>query len=117
MYHEVKEMNLAEIQKIKEKIIKCDKIIHMQQLGVVWEAPKNGREGEIEGEFIFTLSPVANYIGDPTSMEEGLNVTSMGSAKDETQLMEEEIEEEDKSIVEEDEGQYDVRLWLSSAVD
>jgi dynein regulatory complex protein 1 len=36
-YNEIKEMNQAEIEELKQKIIKCDKIIHMQQLGVVWE--------------------------------------------------------------------------------
>lgn len=36
-YNEIKEMNQAEIEELKSKIIKCDKIIHMQQLGVVWE--------------------------------------------------------------------------------
>jgi dynein regulatory complex protein 1 len=36
-YNEIKEMNQAEIEELKQKIIKCDKIVHMQQLGVVWE--------------------------------------------------------------------------------
>ena len=56
MYYEVKEMNLSEIQKIKESIVKCDKIIHMQQLGVVWEQPKNSKEGEMEGMSFFDKS-------------------------------------------------------------
>jgi hypothetical protein len=56
MYYEVKEMNLSEIQKIKESIVKCDKIIHMQQLGVVWEPPKNSKEGEMEGMSFFDKS-------------------------------------------------------------
>lgn len=45
-YNEIKEMNLKEIKEMKEQIIRCDKIIHMQQLGVVWEAPEQEEEDE-----------------------------------------------------------------------
>lgn len=37
-YKEIKEMNEQEIVKMKDKIRNCDRIIHQQQLGVVWEA-------------------------------------------------------------------------------
>ena len=39
-YKEIKDMNLKEINELKEKIIKADRIIHTQQLGVVWEHPQ-----------------------------------------------------------------------------
>jgi hypothetical protein len=32
-------MNLAEIEELKEKLIKCDKTIHIQQLGMQWNPP------------------------------------------------------------------------------
>jgi dynein regulatry complex protein 1 len=37
-YKEIRQMNEEEIQKMKEKIRNCDRIIHQHQLGVVWEA-------------------------------------------------------------------------------
>jgi dynein regulatory complex protein 1 len=36
-YKEIYKMNENEIQAVKQRIINCDKIIHLQQLGVVWE--------------------------------------------------------------------------------
>lgn len=36
-YKEIRQMNEEEIQKMKEKIRNCDRIIHQHQLGVVWE--------------------------------------------------------------------------------
>lgn len=32
-------MNEADVQKLKEKILKCDQIIHVQQLGLEWTPP------------------------------------------------------------------------------
>ena len=37
-YREIQKMNDEEIQKMKLRVINCDRIIHQQQLGVVWEA-------------------------------------------------------------------------------
>lgn len=34
-------MNEAETQELKEKIIKCDKTVHIQQLGMQWNPPPN----------------------------------------------------------------------------
>ena len=36
-YEEIRKMNLEEINKMKDKIKNCDRIIHQHQLGVVWE--------------------------------------------------------------------------------
>jgi len=38
-YEEIKKMNEAEIQELKERIIKCDKTVHIQQLGMQWSPP------------------------------------------------------------------------------
>lgn len=38
-YIEIKIMNEAEIDELKEKLIKCDKTIHIQQLGMQWNPP------------------------------------------------------------------------------
>jgi len=38
-YIEIKKMNEAEIHELKEKIVKCDKTIHIQQLGMQWNPP------------------------------------------------------------------------------
>ena len=39
-------MNEAEVQKLKEKIIKCDMTIHIQQLGMQWEEPISEEQKE-----------------------------------------------------------------------
>lgn len=41
-------MNQTEIEELKQKIIKCDKIIHMQQLGVVWEPHNQPENVEVQ---------------------------------------------------------------------
>jgi len=38
-YIEIKKMNESEIEELKEKIVKCDKTIHIQQLGMQWNPP------------------------------------------------------------------------------
>jgi len=38
-YEEIKKMNEAEIQELKEKLVKCDKTVHIQQLGMQWSPP------------------------------------------------------------------------------
>jgi len=38
-YIEIKKMNEAEIHELKDRIIKCDKSIHIQQLGMQWNPP------------------------------------------------------------------------------
>lgn len=45
-YNEIQKMNEAEVQKLKEKILKCDISIHVQQLGMPWK----GEEWEQEVE-------------------------------------------------------------------
>ena len=35
-YNEIQSMNEKEVQELKEKIIKCDVVIHNQQLGLDW---------------------------------------------------------------------------------
>jgi dynein regulatry complex protein 1 len=37
-YNEIQAMNEKEVQELKDKIIKCDKVIHNQQLGLDWVA-------------------------------------------------------------------------------
>lgn len=37
-------MNEDEVQKLKEKIIKCDQTVHVQQLGVKWAPPASSEE-------------------------------------------------------------------------
>lgn len=32
-------MNEAEVHELKDKLLKCDKTIHLQQLGMQWSAP------------------------------------------------------------------------------
>jgi len=39
-YDEIQDMNKAEIEEIKHKIIKCDTTIHIQQLGMIWNPPE-----------------------------------------------------------------------------
>lgn len=39
-------MNEKEVQELKEKIIKCDMVIHNQQLGLDWVAFNNNSEEE-----------------------------------------------------------------------
>jgi len=38
-YEEIKKMNEAEIQELKDKLIRCDQTIHIQQLGMQWNPP------------------------------------------------------------------------------
>jgi len=38
-YEEIKKMNEAEIQELKDKLVKCDQTIHIQQLGMQWNPP------------------------------------------------------------------------------
>ena len=55
-YNEIQSMNEDEVQKLKEKILKCDMTVHVQQLGVKWVGPATGEEGgnnnkkEVENE-------------------------------------------------------------------
>lgn len=37
-YNEIQAMNEKEVQLLKDKIVKCDKVIHNQQLGLDWLA-------------------------------------------------------------------------------
>jgi len=74
-YEEIKKMNEAEIQELKEKIVKCDKTVHIQQLGMQWTPPslleqvvesreENSLSGSIKKEtkltedFQFTIPPI-----------------------------------------------------------
>jgi len=74
-YEEIKKMNEAEIQELKEKIVKCDKTVHIQQLGMQWAPPtileqvvesreENSLSGSIKKEtkiteeFQFTIPPI-----------------------------------------------------------
>jgi len=43
-YNEIQKMNEADVQKLKEKILKCDQIIHVQQLGLQWLPPQEQEE-------------------------------------------------------------------------
>ena len=43
-------MNEAEVHEYKEKIIKCDVVIHNQQLGVDWAGTPQEEEAEKEKE-------------------------------------------------------------------
>ena len=43
-YEDIQQMNKAEIEEVKQKIIKCDTSIHIQQLGMVWNPPKEEEE-------------------------------------------------------------------------
>jgi dynein regulatory complex protein 1 len=48
-YNEIQAMNEKEVQELKDKIIKCDKVIHNQQLGLDWlalNAPDDDRPEE-----------------------------------------------------------------------
>ena len=38
-YLEIKKMNESELHELKEKIVRCDKTIHIQQLGMQWNPP------------------------------------------------------------------------------
>jgi len=40
-------MNEADVQKLKEKILKCDQIIHVQQLGLQWLPPQEQEENPL----------------------------------------------------------------------
>ena len=40
-YNEIQAMNEKEVQQLKEKIIKCDIVIHNQQLGLDWVSVSN----------------------------------------------------------------------------
>ncbi len=41
-------MNESEVQELKEKIIKCDRVIHNQQLGLDWIAFNSAEEERAE---------------------------------------------------------------------
>lgn len=43
-------MNEIEVKKLKDKIIKCDLTIHIQQLGTLWEEPLSDELKEITNE-------------------------------------------------------------------
>jgi dynein regulatory complex protein 1 len=47
-YNEIQAMNESEVQELKEKIIKCDRVIHNQQLGLDWIAFNNAEEERAE---------------------------------------------------------------------
>jgi len=74
-YEEIKKMNEAEIHELKEKIVKCDKTVHIQQLGMQWTPPslleqvvesreENSLSGSIKKEtkitedFQFSIPPI-----------------------------------------------------------
>lgn len=38
-YNEIRQMNLAEVKELCQKIMDCDKRIHEQQLGIAWQPP------------------------------------------------------------------------------
>lgn len=43
-------MNEIEVKKLKDKIIKCDLTIHIQQLGTLWEEPPSEEQKELTNE-------------------------------------------------------------------
>lgn len=92
-YNEIKEININEINKLKDKIIRCDVIIHTQQLGVVWEHPQKGENNQEPGDI-------------SRGEEENIN-GSINHQNEETVTFEVD-DEMDRSEKEQDEGQYDV---------
>lgn len=92
-------MNKAEIESLKNKIIECDKIIHVQQLGVVWEPPQNyDPERSLAEDFENESATRGNLSSADGDHKEEHN-------KSRTARME---DEESEVQVELDEGQYDV---------
>lgn len=54
-------MNEDDVQKLKEKILKCDMTVHVQQLGVKWVGPvsseephKKESENEVETQLVIS---------------------------------------------------------------
>ena len=101
-YNEIKDMNLKEIQTLKDKIIRCDRIIHMQQLGVVWEPPAVAKELDETGEEQDELQ-----IGSQGHLQ-SVGSSNKNLSAEEVKKAQESSMDEDKSNVEEDEGQYDL---------
>eukprot|EP00826_Nyctotherus_ovalis_P040402 TRINITY_DN3985_c0_g1_i9.p1 TRINITY_DN3985_c0_g1~~TRINITY_DN3985_c0_g1_i9.p1 ORF type:complete len:671 (-),score=303.89 TRINITY_DN3985_c0_g1_i9:122-2134(-) len=49
-FEEIKAMNEAEVKTIMQKIIKADKVVHMQQLGISWTRPPEDIEKYVDPE-------------------------------------------------------------------
>lgn len=47
-YKEIMKMNEKEVEKLKDKIIKCDLTIHLQQLGKEWVPIRNEEEEKMK---------------------------------------------------------------------
>ncbi|CAD8071663.1 unnamed protein product [Paramecium sonneborni] len=51
-YADIHSMNELEVRKLKAKILKCDKTIHIQQLGVDWEEPQDQKETQEKSQIM-----------------------------------------------------------------
>jgi len=92
-YEEIKAMNEAEVKTMMQKIIKADKVIHMQQLGVPWTQPPDYILNYLEGGQGATGMGTTGIIHETSSMAEGSRVAPKSEAGDEKSEITRNLEE------------------------
>lgn len=57
-------MNLSEIEELKERLIKCDKTVHIQQLGMQWNPPTTEKVDQTREDHSLSASVRKTVKGD-----------------------------------------------------
>ena len=73
-------MNEAEVKTLMQKIIKADKVIHMQQLGIPWTQPPDYIMNYLEGTTATTAMGVTGAVHETSSIVEGSRAVAKSEA-------------------------------------
>ncbi len=92
-FEEIKAMNEAEVKTLMQKIIKADKVIHMQQLGVPWTPPPDDILNYVEGKSGVATMGMTGGLHETSSLAEGSRVVAKSEAGEEKSEMTRNLEE------------------------
>ncbi len=84
-FEEIKSMNEAEVKTMMQKIIKADKVIHMQQLGIPWTPPAEYILNYLEGTTAATATMGATgAIHETSSLVEGSRAAAKSEGEEQS---------------------------------
>jgi len=90
-FEEIKSMNEAEVKTMMQKIIKADKVIHMQQLGIPWTPPAEYILNYLEGAT--ATMGVTGAIHETSSLVEGSRAAARSEGGEEQSVVTRNLEE------------------------
>ena len=90
-FDEIKKMNEAEVKTMMQRIIKADKVIHMQQLGIPWASPPEYIVGYLEGSG--SGMGITGIPHDTSSLAEGSRVVPKSEGGEEQSAIVRNLEE------------------------